>query len=50
MYKKTIRPNQLINIEQIIGPPIAPRPKIMFKPPPAATNFSLGFNHLLKQD
>ena len=35
-------PKKFINIEHIIGPAIAPIPNIIFKPAPAATNFSLG--------
>ena len=40
--KKLLGPNLFIKIEQTIGPPIAPSPKISCKPPPAATNFSFG--------
>ena len=35
-------PSKFINAEHIIGPAIAPIPKIILRPPPAATNFSLG--------
>ena len=42
--KKPFKSNQSINIEHIIGPLIAPIPKINCNPPPAATNFSLGTN------
>ena len=48
--KKPFMSNQFMNIEQIIGPLIAPIPNINCSPPPAATNFSLGQNHLYVQD
>ena len=39
---KPLGPSKFIIAEQIMGPAIAPIPKIIFNPPPAATNFSFG--------